>query len=317
MLTAEVLKANDSLKGLTDEQIATIATLSENDENTVIAKKTREIWDSVDADIETVTGEVKPSSTKSYDHLKSVLSGLKNKADDSDSTELKTVNTTLKTENANLKKQIKEGVKDPAVKLQITTLEKENKDLKTANEALRGDIKKKDKDHANEIKKEKGKNVELKFETAKASALAGIKFKAGIEDDTRDAMIQVAHERAMGTGTPEFQDDNTIHFRDEKEFKVRNVDNLQNPITYKEAFIKHLGSIVDNGRSQKGGGTNEGGGNNQNGTLDLSGVKTKVEANKAIGKYLAAKGIVKGTQEFADERNKLYEENKISELPTQ
>ena len=36
MLTEEVLKANESLKDLTAEQIQTIATLSENDENTVI-----------------------------------------------------------------------------------------------------------------------------------------------------------------------------------------------------------------------------------------------------------------------------------------
>ena len=43
MLTREILVANAALAGLTDEQIAAITTLSANDENSVIAKKTGEI----------------------------------------------------------------------------------------------------------------------------------------------------------------------------------------------------------------------------------------------------------------------------------
>ena len=42
MLTREILVANAALAGLTDEQIAAITTLSANDENSVIAKKTGE-----------------------------------------------------------------------------------------------------------------------------------------------------------------------------------------------------------------------------------------------------------------------------------
>lgn len=39
MLTREILAANAQLSGLTEEQIKAIITLSENDENSVIAKK--------------------------------------------------------------------------------------------------------------------------------------------------------------------------------------------------------------------------------------------------------------------------------------
>lgn len=39
MLTREIIVANAALAGLTDEQITAITTLSQNDENSVIAKK--------------------------------------------------------------------------------------------------------------------------------------------------------------------------------------------------------------------------------------------------------------------------------------
>ena len=42
MLTREILVANAALSGLSDEQITAITTLSQNDENSVIAKKTGE-----------------------------------------------------------------------------------------------------------------------------------------------------------------------------------------------------------------------------------------------------------------------------------
>ena len=51
MLTREILIANAALSGLTDEQISAITTLSANDENSVIAKKTGEIYGGLDADI--------------------------------------------------------------------------------------------------------------------------------------------------------------------------------------------------------------------------------------------------------------------------
>jgi hypothetical protein len=41
-LTIDVLRANAALAGLTDEQLTAITTLSVNDENSVIAKKTGE-----------------------------------------------------------------------------------------------------------------------------------------------------------------------------------------------------------------------------------------------------------------------------------
>ena len=74
MLTREILAANAQLSGLTEEQIKAIITLSENDENSVIAKKTGEIYGALDNDILTVSGIAKNGTEKTYDYAKRVMS---------------------------------------------------------------------------------------------------------------------------------------------------------------------------------------------------------------------------------------------------
>lgn len=68
MLTREILVANAALAGLTDEQIAAITTLSANDENSVIAKKTGEIYGGLDADILAASGIAKNGTEKTFDY---------------------------------------------------------------------------------------------------------------------------------------------------------------------------------------------------------------------------------------------------------
>lgn len=66
MLTREILIANAALSGLTDEQIAAITTLSANDENSVIAQKTGEIYGGLDADILAASGIAKNGTEKTF-----------------------------------------------------------------------------------------------------------------------------------------------------------------------------------------------------------------------------------------------------------
>ncbi|WP_459605140.1 hypothetical protein, partial [Enterobacter hormaechei] len=62
--------------------------------------------------------------------------------------------------------------------------------------------------------------------------------------------------------------------------------------------------VIDTGRQQIGGGTGgQGGQGGQGGsgvTLDLSSVKSQVEADKAIETYLLHTGLTRDSQEFAD-----------------
>ena len=81
MLTGEILVANAALSGLSDEQIMAITTLSQNDENSVIAKKTGEIYGALDADILAVSGIAKNGTEKTYDYAKRVIGEMKTKAD--------------------------------------------------------------------------------------------------------------------------------------------------------------------------------------------------------------------------------------------
>lgn len=79
MLTREILVANAALSGLSDEQITAITALSQNDENSVIAKKTGEIYGALDADILAVSGIAKNGTEKTYDYAKRVMGEMKQK----------------------------------------------------------------------------------------------------------------------------------------------------------------------------------------------------------------------------------------------
>ena len=80
-LTTEVLNANAALSGLTDEQKAAIVLLSSNDENSVIAKKTGEIYGGLDADILAASGIAKNGIEKTFDYAKRVIGEIKSKAE--------------------------------------------------------------------------------------------------------------------------------------------------------------------------------------------------------------------------------------------
>ena len=80
-LTKEILKANAALSALTDEQLENIVTLSANDENAVIAKKTGEIYGGLDADILAASGIGKNGTEKTFDYAKRVIGEIKGKAD--------------------------------------------------------------------------------------------------------------------------------------------------------------------------------------------------------------------------------------------
>lgn len=104
MLTREILIANAALAGLTDEQIAAITTLSANDENSVIAKKTGEIYGGLDADILAASGIAKNGTEKTFDYAKRVVAEFKTKAESASA--LQTQIDSLTKEKARLERQL-------------------------------------------------------------------------------------------------------------------------------------------------------------------------------------------------------------------
>ncbi len=320
MLTKEIIKSNPSLATLDDAQVAAIAELSKNDENTVIAAKTREIWDSVDDDIKVITGQEKPGTVKSYDHLKSVLAEYKDKADNSNSDELQSQINTLKTEKANLEKAIKDGNTDGALKAKVVQLEQQIGDKESTITKLRNDITTQEKDYQAKVAAEANKNVDLRFETAFAKALSQVKFKDGIPEVAINATINAAKATSKTIGKPEFQTDDKgndiIVFRDDKGILITDEKNLQRPLTASDIFTRNLGEIVDAGKTQKGAGTGSGGGNESGVAIDLSSARTKTQADEIIRAQLQESGLKRGTTEFQDAYNEAYAENNVGELPS-
>lgn len=318
MLTKEILKSNAALTGLTDDQVNAIAELSKNDENTVIASKTREIWDSVDTDIQAVTGEAKPTGVKSYDHLKSTLTTFKTKA--SNATTLQTELDTLKVDKANLEKAIKDGNTDGALKTKVSQLEQQIVDKEGTITSLRNDLTTKESEYQKGLTAEAAKNVDLRFETAFAKSLAGVKFKSGIPQSAIDATVNAAKAATKAKGTPEFQSNDdgseSIVFRDDKNMLITNPENLQKPFTGAEIFKSQLGDIIDGGKKQPGGGggPSDGGGGDTT-VLDFSNVSNRVEADRAIRGHLTENNVSPGSKDFNDQYQQLYTDNNVGELP--
>lgn len=312
MLTEEILKQN--IEGLSQESIAKIVELSKNDENSVIASKTREIWDSVDADIDAITGGKKPSGLKSYDYLKNTLSEWKTKVDGTSDYD------NLKAKYNDLENKIKEGNLDESAKAKIVELEKALKDNGNTIEKLRKDLSSKETELIAKVNEEAQKNIDLRFDNAFAKEMMGLKFKSNIPEVAINSTIKAAKEVVKSKGVPEFQKDENgneiIVFRDsETGLLITNKENLQKPLTAGELFKSQISDLIDSGKVQTGNGL-RGQNSSDVAILDMTGIATKTDADRAIRNYLKDSGAVAGSEEFNEQYQQIYKENNVSELPT-
>ena len=106
-LTIDILKAQEGLSGLTDEQMQSIVGLSERDEETVINRKYGEMHGQVDTIIAAESAIKRNDGEKSSDYLTRALKQMKSLADEGAG--FKSTNETLTAEIAQLKKDIAEG----------------------------------------------------------------------------------------------------------------------------------------------------------------------------------------------------------------
>lgn len=98
---------------------------------------------------------------------------------------------------------------------------------------------------------------------------------------------------------------------------LNNPKNNLNPYTIDELVMEtSLKDVIETAKVQPGGGTIPPGTPPGAVTmLDLSGVKTQIEADKAIESYLLSSGITRDSQEFADQSMQLRNDNNVSNLP--
>ena len=310
MLTRELLQANTALAGLSEEQLSAIETLSKNDENTVIGKRIGEVYREMDNTIAKATGIERNGDEKTYLYLERAAKAIADKQND-----LGKQVTDLTNEKARLEKVIAEGQSDNETKKQleqakkdVASITKDYTELKTKFDTEKADYEKKVFD------------VELKYELN--AATAGLKLKKDLPEAVTRVILNdtISKIKAMN---PEFIDNGEggkmLAFKGEDGEIRRNKENQLKPFTASEliaAELKTMG-VLDEGRNMPGGGTHTPTNTPAGGTMDVSGAKTRVEADELITKSLMAQGLTIGSSAFQEAKNKAWKENNIDKLPMQ
>jgi hypothetical protein len=313
MLTIEMLRQSSALTGLTDDQLNAIAEMSRNDENTVIGTKIGALHGQYDADILGITGIKKKDGEKSYDYAKRVLGEYKTKAES-----VKTVKAELdaaKAQVTELQSKLEKGAGDETLRQQLKDAKAQVTQLQTQLQTKETEFNTKKAEFDKTIK---DTHVDYAFQ----AATAGLKFKSGITEPIQKTLLNAAKAEVLAKGTPDFIEDG----QGGKKLVIRGADgnilnnpkNNLNPYTMQELVMEtSLKDVIDTGRQQTGGGTGGfgSGSGGTGGTLDLSGIKSQVEADKAIEAHLLANGLTRDSQEFADQSMQLRTENNVASLP--
>ena len=313
MLTIEMLRQSSALAGLTDAQFTAIAEMSKNDENTVIGTKIGALHGQYDADIFGITGIKKKDGEKSYDYAKRVLGEYKTKAES-----VKTVRaelTAAKAEVADLQAKLEKNSGDETLRQQLKDAKTQVTQLQTQLQTKETEFNSKKAEYETALK---NTHIDYAFQ----AATTGLKFKSGITESIQKTLLNAAKAEILAKGTPDFIDDG----QGSKKLVIRGADgnilnnpkNNLNPYTLQELVMEtSLKDVIDPGRQQQGGGTVEfgSGSGGTGGTLDLSGIKSQVEADKAIEAHLLANGLTRDSQEFANQSLQLRTENNVASLP--
>lgn len=313
MLTIEMLRQSSALTGLTDDQLNAIAEMSRNDENTVIGTKIGALHGQYDADILGITGIKKKDGEKSYDYAKRVLGEYKTKAESTKT--IQTQLTAAQAQVAELQSKLEKGAGDETLKQQLKDAKAQVTQLQTQLQTKETEFNTKKAEFDKTIK---DTHVDYAFQ----AATAGLKFKSGITEPIQKTLLNAAKAEVLAKGTPDFIEDG----QGGKKLVIRGADgnilnnpkNNLNPYTMQELVMEtSLKDVIDTGRQQTGGGTGGfgSGSGGTGGTLDLSGIKSQVEADKAIEAHLLANGLTRDSQEFADQSMQLRAENNVASLP--
>jgi len=309
-LTPEVIKANESLSELTDDQVAAISTLSVNDENTVIGAKVGELHGAYDRDIKEISGVEKNQGEKSYDYAKRVLGDFKTQI--AGSADLQTKITGYETEISTLKQQIGDGKGNEVVAQQLKDAQGKLTQLQTQY----------DTDKSN-WEKEKGEfnskitGIQVNSEFGKATS--ALKFKAGYPEGVQQTLLKSAKDGILDQYKPDWVEADgkkVMVFRDDKGEILRNKNNALNPYTAQELITEQLKDVLDPGKKATGtGSSNPDDGKDTIEIVDIAGAKNQVEADDIITKYLMQQGETRGSQSFADKQKKLRADNGVDKLP--
>lgn len=310
MLTKEVIKANAQLATLTDEQLQVIETLSKNDEDAVIGQKIGEVHRQYDETILKATGLSRNGDEKSYVYLERAAGELKKLADSTG--DLQTKIKGLEGEKERLEKAVKDNAGDAELKRQLDSANAELAQTKTQFNDLNT---KYTEEQANNGKKLH--EMQVDFELRDASS------KLAFKPEYPEALTKTILSNAFATikqNKAEFIDDGNngkrLVFKNAEGATLNNPENGLNPYTASELLngeLKKLGVLAEPQRST---GTGTGGQKaNSNVKADISGAKTRVEANEIINQSLMSQGLTRGSDAYQEAMTAAWKDNNVSALP--
>lgn len=295
-LSKETIIANDALKGLSEEQISAIETLSQNSEDELFRVKMGEHYRKLDASIEEHSGVSRNGDEKTYEYLPRAIDAMKSTFESS----IKK----LKEENETLKSSVGKGDAGLQSKLDSVTKELEAarleyKTLKESSEAEKAS-------HAKALN-------DFKIDSEIARAFDGITFKTGLSEE----LLATAKERAIANikgKNPTFEErdgEQRLVFHDGDK-PLLNKENQLKPYTTKELLVEEFSRFdILNSRPNKGAG---GKGNPPSGGASII-ASTQTEAMNKIDEVVLSKGFKKGNADYQAEVNRLWAENNCSSLP--
>lgn len=307
MITADILKANEQLAKLTDEQIASIVTLSTNDVNAEIGKKIGELYRQLDTTIDTSTGIARKGDEKTYNYLERAIKELKGSMPNVD--EMKGKIKTLTDEKIRLEALIAEGSRDTETAQLLNQAKAELQSTKDLYLGLQTKFDEQAKTHKSEL-------FGLRVENELNNALNGLKFKAEIPANVTKTFVNAAISKVKGLN-PDYVDDvnggKRLVFRDANGVAISNPTNLA-PYTAAELLGNELKDIIAiNGAT--GTGTQVDGGGSNNDTVTIGNARTQQEAMTIISNSLCAQGLTAGSKEFQTKLDAAWAENKVKSLP--
>jgi len=313
-LTNELLKANEVLASLTDEQLTAIITLSTNDEASVIGKHTGEIYRKMDESISSITGIPRNGDEKTYLYLERATTGLKENA--AKVTEFQTQVDTLTKEKVRLEKVISDGAGDAETKKQLNQAIADLTNVTTQYNTLK-------EQHDTVVKGHESELFNVRVQNDLTSAVSGFSFKQDLPESVTKVMLNQAVEKIKGM-KPEYIDNGqggkVLVFKDESGAVMRNPDDKLNPYTAESLIKKELTAFgILETKPGAGAGTNPGanGGQDGQGAMVVSSAKTQVEANKIIHDSLVSKGLTLGSDQYQTEMTAAWKDNNVASLPLQ
>lgn len=313
MLTQDIIKQQSALASLTDEQVSAIVTLSQNDESAVIGQRIGELYRQLDATIARETGIERNGDEKTYLYLERAAKALAGRAKDADGL-AKQVETLTK-EKSKLEKAIAEGTGGEEAKKALSQAQKDLAAVTKQFTELKADYDNVKAQHEKEL-------FGIKVENEINAATAGLKFKSDFPTSVTSVILSQAIQKVKGMN-PEFIDDGTggkiLAFKDETGAVRRNPENQLNPYTAGELLTKELKEmgVLDEGRRVTGTGTQPPTGAEGSTSVDVSGARTRSEANEIITQQLMQQGLVNGSEAFQAALNQAWKDNNIAALPMQ